>query len=62
MQSYLVFRRCFSVLFVLLLALASSASAQTGTTSIHGTVTDKTGASSPEPSSNYPTPPLALNA
>ena len=43
MQSYLVFRRCFSVLFVLLLALASSASAQTGTTSIHGTVTDKTG-------------------
>ena len=43
MQSYLVFRRCFSALFVLLLALASSASAQTGSTSIHGTITDKTG-------------------
>ena len=33
----------FYVFFVLFFSFASAASAQTGTTSIHGTITDKTG-------------------
>ena len=43
MQSYSVFKRYFCVFFVILFAFASRASAQTGTTSIHGTISDKTG-------------------
>jgi hypothetical protein len=43
MQLCLVLRRYFFVLFVLLLLFASSTFAQTGTTSIRGTILDKTG-------------------
>ena len=43
MQLYPAFKRYFYSLFILFLGFASVASAQTGTTSIHGTITDKTG-------------------
>ena len=38
MQVYPAFKRYFYAVFVLFLAFASVASAQTGTTSIHGTM------------------------
>src|SRR5215469_13675351 len=43
MQLYLAFRRYFYAFSALFLTFASVASAQTGTTSIHGTISDKTG-------------------